>query len=421
MAPPVANSVTAKPIVPTPALTAPAANPAGTLSYISIFYFFSLYAYYIPAAVTKASPPAPTPAATPAPAPAPVVQAPAPEATPAPEQAAGASLDPNAPISIHPDSVVVQRYTVNNFGILGTYLQDPEYFEDQIKAKSIEDDYHYSADSLSLAFQQLCSEPSGEEIADFESYLVFNGSGLVPAYDVIAVLHAFRDALERTVSPPAAAVTTTSEHPSEYVSDEERYRIERILFYKAFAEAEDRITEVYHANPSSFDAVVKAAPANKKAFVGTELNECIVSHIPDVKQSEVTALESELATKKDKTGAIPSAAVCAALRHRLAVLAEYVKRQKRAELALERVRKIMEYREKAKLDPVTLAYKTSGKKFEADVTGSAASSSVLTGDELHSVLGKVVPDASTAVLDQLKTELVPKVLLQTGVYCVADV
>ena len=104
-----------------------------------------------------------------------------------------------------------------------------------------------------------------------------------------------------------------------------------------------------------------------------------------------------------------SAAVIAALKHRLAVQNEYLKRVKRAELALERVRKIVEYREKAKLDPVTLAHKTSGKKFEADVRSNAASNDFLTGSEMQSVVGKLVPDASTSVIDTLKSELSTKV------------
>lgn len=110
----------------------------------------------------------------------------------------------------------------------------------------------------------------------------------------------------------------------------------------------------------------------------------------------------------DKTGAIPVAAVTENLRHRLKVLGEYLKREKRAESSLERVKKIAEYKEKAKLDPVTLAHKTNTKKFEADFTAAAASNTTLTGNELHEILGRLVPDASVSVLDNLKAELKPK-------------
>lgn len=321
------------------------------------------------------------------------------------------NVDPNTSINIKQDSTVLAKKRVNNFGILGTYLQDPGYFEDQIKAKSMSDDYHYSRETLGDALQQLCAEESSEEKDDFMSYLQFNAASLVPAYDVIALLRAFRDAYERFNAPPESNLGQTT----PFVSNEEQYRIDRILFYKAFAEASDRITEVYHANSSAFDSAIKSAPANKKAFVGTELSECVKSHVPDAKDSEIAQLEAELVGKKDKTGAIPVEAVIAALKHRLNVEQEYIKRLKRAELALERVRKIREYLEKAKLDPVTLAHKTSGKKFEADVSSNATSTNVLTGNELHTVLGKVVPDASMSVLDQLKSDLSPKVYAVT--YC----
>lgn len=136
-----------------------------------------------------------------------------------------------------PDSIVLKRQKVNNFCILATYLQDQEYFEEQIKAKSLESNYHFSKESLRDAIHQLCAEPTEEEILDFQSYLKFPNN-VTPAYDVIELLRAFRDVIE--VAPQSKPHDDAA--PTEFVSDQEQYRINRIMFYKAFAESCDRIT-----------------------------------------------------------------------------------------------------------------------------------------------------------------------------------
>jgi len=306
------------------------------------------------------------------------------------------------------------------------YSRDPESFAAELEKRSEASAYLFTDVLLKKHLMEMCPAAKEKNVDEFVAGMEYPG-GTCSAAAVVEALNALVEGIFAEHYPNH---TQSKAHEVIHTAQTEVQRREENIRTLKQQVLLDPIALFYKNDPKGFVAGVKLETQGGKGNAVSKdgLVKAIRNIVPGVNDSDIDLLLTELEGKvRVQTNDILVTSVTTHLKQRATEKAKIEKQiaieekalksaQDRAVRMEERAKKIEEYHDKAKLDPISSTYKLEPKSFQADLASHSVDKK---GKSIHvdtyaSAIKAIVKDSSEVDIDKLKSDVRSKIDSKTS-------